>query len=76
MTLFISILTIIAIVLGLLSLGTGISSINSQNKSANIQQLRGYVRKNRKLFGVTNHGKSMDEITTIRVLSPSDIGIK
>ena len=76
MTAFIIVLSIISFIFAILSVFSGISIIKNQKSYTMPQQLRKFIRENRDVYGVCNHGKSMDDINDIRVLSPKEIGIE
>ncbi len=76
MTIFIIVLSVVSLLLGVLSVSFGIKSINNQKGYSLPQQLRQYIRTNKAVFGVCNHGNSMDEITNVQVLSPKQLGLE
>lgn len=76
MTIFIIALSVIATLFGVLSVVFGIGTIRKQSGYTLPQQLRKYIRTNKEIYGVCNHGKSMDEIKDIRVLSSKQLGLE
>lgn len=74
MTYVIYVLLVVAVILAIVSLVFGVKALRMPKYSMS-ELLCGYIRENRGIYGVCNHGISMDDIESIQIVSPKDIGL-
>ena len=76
MTIVIWVLLAISVILTAISLFFGIKALRTTTKKYSLPELlRGYIKENRAVYGVCNHGISMDDIDCIQIISPEEIGL-
>ena len=74
MTIVILVLLAMSVILTIISLFVGVKALRAPKYSMP-ELLRGYIKENRAVYGVCNHGISMDDIECIQVVSPKEIGL-
>ena len=77
MIIFTIILSVLLVVFLILAVVFSIKDIKHNQKQIELPRvLRTYIRERRELFGVSNHGTSMDSVTEIQVISPKQMGLE
>ena len=65
----------VSVILMAISLFCGVKALRKSHKYSLPEQLRSYIKENRAVYGVCNHGISMDDIDCIKIISPEEIGL-
>ncbi len=74
MTIVVYALLAVSVIVTFISLIVGTRALRTPKYNLS-ELLRVYIKEHNAIYGVCNHGTSMDDIECIQILSPEEIGL-